>query len=170
MKKYKGTLIALLLVLVIAFMFIFKEKEKMSNIEYTFSIIKPDAVSRHLESEINEIFAQNGLEVVAFKPMTMTVEQASEFYAEHKGRPFYNSLVEYMTSGPVVVQVLKGQNAITKNREVMGATNPKDAAPGTIRAQFAESIDRNSVHGSDSPESAKREISMFFDYNEVTSK
>lgn len=138
--------------------------------EYTFSIIKPDATSRGLTKEINTLFTDKGLVVVEQKTIRMTKKQAQEFYIEHKNRPFYDSLVEYMTSGPIVVQVLKGKNAIKLNREIMGATNPKDAAPGTIRALYAESLDRNSVHGSDSPEAAKREISMFFDYKEVTSK
>ncbi|MEQ9115333.1 MAG: nucleoside-diphosphate kinase [Rickettsiales bacterium] len=138
--------------------------------EYTFSIIKPDAMSRGITKEINKHFTDKSLEVVAQKVTTMTKEQAKEFYIEHKERPFYDSLVEYMTSGPITVQVLKGKDAIKLNREIMGATNPQDAAPGTIRAKYAESLDRNSVHGSDSPEAAKREISMFFDYEEVTKK
>lgn len=142
----------------------------MDKTEYTFSIIKPDATSRNLTTEINEYFTKNGIEIVAQKTIRMSKEQAEEFYAEHKDRPFFGSLVEYMTSGPIVVQVLKGKNAIKRNREIMGATNPADAASGTIRATYAESIDRNSVHGSDSPESAKREISMFFNYDEVTAK
>ena len=136
--------------------------------EYTLSIIKPDAMERHLAKEINDIFERNGLTIVAQKEMHLTEGDAGEFYAEHKGRPFYNDLVMYMSSGPVMVQVLAGDEAIKKNREIMGTTNPKDAAPGTIRALYAESIDRNSVHGSDSAQSAKREIGFFFNYDEVT--
>ena len=113
-------------------------------------------------------FTKNGLEVVTQKKLTLTTEQAQEFYAEHKERPFFNDLVAYMTSGEVMTQVLAGENAIAKNREIMGATNPADSAEGTIRAKYGESIDRNSVHGSDSPTSAKREISLFFDYDELT--
>ena len=140
----------------------------MNRDQYTLSIIKPDATSRNLTSKINQYFIDNGLRVVAQKTITLTRDQAEEFYAEHKARPFYNDLVTYMISGPVVVQVLAGKDAIAKNREVMGATNPANAAPGTIREKFAESIERNSVHGSDSAEAAKREISFFFNYDEVT--
>lgn len=136
--------------------------------EYTLSIIKPDATERNLTQKINEIFNKNGLTVVEQKEVHLTRKDAEEFYAEHKERPFYNDLVEYMISGPVVIQVLAGNDAIKKNRDVMGATNPKDAAPNTVRALYGESIDRNSVHGSDSPQSAKREISFFFNYDEVT--
>jgi nucleoside-diphosphate kinase len=131
--------------------------------EYTLSIIKPDAMERNIEDEINELFTKNNLEIVAQKKITLSKEQAENFYAEHIGRPFFNDLVEYISSKEVLVQVLAGENAIAKNREIMGATNPKDAKPGTIRAEYGESIDRNSVHGSDSPESAKREINFFFD-------
>lgn len=137
--------------------------------EYTLSIIKPDATSRDLVEEINQIFLDNGLEVVAQKKFTLTQKQAEEFYLEHKDRPFYRDLVNYMTSGEVVVQVLAGENAVIKNREVMGATNPANAKPGTVRAEYGESMERNSVHGSDSLNSAKREISFFFDYNKITS-
>jgi nucleoside-diphosphate kinase len=136
--------------------------------EYTLSIIKPDAKERNLVKEINALFEANGLKIVAQKEMTLSKEQASAFYAEHKARPFYNDLVEYISSGPVVVQVLAGEDAIKKNRDIMGATNPKDAAQGTVRALYAQSIDRNSVHGSDSPQSAEREIKFFFNYNEIT--
>lgn len=138
--------------------------------EYTLSIIKPDATARNLTADINNIFINNGLEVVAQKEMVLTEKQAQEFYIEHKDRPFYDELVEYMTSGPVVVQVLAGKNAIAKNREIMGATNPQNAEEGTIRNLFAESLSRNSVHGSDSEKAAEREIDFFFDYNEVTNK
>lgn len=138
------------------------------SLEYTFSIIKPDATARGLTNDINQLFIDAGLRVVVQKDLTLTQEQAEQFYAEHSARPFFASLVEYMTSGPVVVQVLAGENAIARNREIMGATNPANAEPGTIRAEFAESIERNSVHGSDSPEAAKREISFFFDYEAVT--
>ncbi len=149
---------------------IFLVSKYMDRDEYTLSIIKPDATSRNLTSEINEYFINNGLRVVEQKATTLTRAQAEEFYAEHKARPFYNDLVEYMISGPVVVQILSGKDAIAKNREIMGATNPANAIPGTIREKFAESVERNSVHGSDSAESAKREISFFFNYDEVTNK
>lgn len=131
-------------------------------IERTFSIIKPDAVAKNVIGQIVARFEAAGLQVVASRMERLTVEKASGFYAEHEGRPFFEDLVNYMSSGPVIVQVLEGEGAIAKNRELMGATNPKEAAPGTIRADFAESIDANAVHGSDSPESAAREISYFF--------
>ena len=131
-------------------------------IERTFSIIKPDATKRNLTGKIIDRFEQAGLRVVASKRIHMTREQAEGFYGVHKERPFFNDLCTFMTSGPVVVQVLEGENAIAKNREVMGATNPADAAPGTIRADFAESIEANSVHGSDAPETAAEEIKFFF--------
>jgi len=138
--------------------------------QYTLSIIKPDATARNLTADINNLFTNNGLEVVAQKEMVLSEKQAQEFYIEHKDRPFYAELVEYMTSGPVVVQVLAGKNAIAKNREIMGATNPQNAEEGTIRKLFAESLSRNSVHGSDSEKAAEREIDFFFDYNEITNK
>ncbi|MCH9753855.1 MAG: nucleoside-diphosphate kinase [Alphaproteobacteria bacterium] len=138
--------------------------------EYTLSIIKPDATARNLTGDINKFFTDKGLKVVAQKELTLSEEQAKNFYLEHKERPFYDGLVSYMTSGPVVVQVLAGENAIAKNREIMGATNPENAEAGTIRKEFAESLERNSVHGSDSETSAKREIEFFFDYNEITNK
>lgn len=131
-------------------------------IERTFSIIKPDATKRNLTGKIISKFEDAGLRVVASKRIQMTQAQAEGFYAVHKERPFYGDLCSYMVSGPVVVQVLEGENAIAKNREVMGATNPADAAPGTIRAEFAESIEANSVHGSDAPETAAEEIKFFF--------
>ena len=131
-------------------------------IERTFSIIKPDATKRNLTGKIVDRFEEAGLRIVASKRIHMTREQAEGFYGVHKERPFFNDLCSFMTSGPVVVQVLEGENAIAKNREVMGATNPKDAAPGTIRADFAESIEANSVHGSDAPETAAEEIKFFF--------
>ena len=131
-------------------------------IERTFSIIKPDAVAKNVIGEIISRFENNDLRIVASKMVHLTREQAGEFYAVHKERPFYNDLVEYMTSGPVVVQVLEGENAIMKNREIMGATNPAEAAPGTIRADFAASIEENAVHGSDAPETAVQEIAFFF--------
>lgn len=130
--------------------------------EYTLSIVKPDATKRNLIGNILTLLETAGLKVVAQKMIKLTSEQAQLFYAEHKERPFFNDLVKYMTSGPVVVQVLKGDNAIAKNREIMGATNPKDAKNGTIRKLYAESIEANCVHGSDSPNSAAREISIFF--------
>jgi len=131
-------------------------------IERTFSIIKPDATKRNLTGKIIDRFESNGLRIIASKRIHMTREQAGGFYAVHKERPFFNDLVDFMVSGPVVVQVLEGENAIAKNREIMGATNPAEAAEGTIRKDFAESIDANSVHGSDAPETAAEEIKFFF--------
>ena len=131
-------------------------------IERTFSIIKPDAVAKNVIGKIYSRFESNGLKVVASKMLHMSKEQAGGFYAVHKERPFYNDLVEFMTSGPVMVQVLEGENAILKNREIMGATNPAEAAEGTIRADFAETVDENAVHGSDAPETAAQEIEYFF--------
>ena len=131
-------------------------------LERTFSIIKPDATRRNLTGKIVAKFEDGGLRVVASKRIPMTRKQAEGFYAVHKERPFFGELVDFMISGPVVVQVLEGQNAIARNREIMGATDPKKAAPGTIRADFAESIGENSVHGSDAPETAKEEIAFFF--------
>ncbi|MDH5470505.1 MAG: nucleoside-diphosphate kinase [Gammaproteobacteria bacterium] len=131
-------------------------------IERTFSIIKPDAVEKNVIGEIISRFEKNGLRVIASKMVHLSKEQAGEFYAVHKERPFYNDLVDYMTSGPVVVQVLEGENAVLKNREIMGATNPADADPGTIRKDFATSIEENAVHGSDAPETAAQEIEFFF--------
>jgi len=131
-------------------------------IERTLSIIKPDATRRNLTGQINAKFEAAGLRVVAQRRVRLTRAQAEGFYAEHKARPFFGSLCDFMTSGPVVLQVLEGENAIAKNREVMGATDPAKAAAGTIRKDFAESIEANSVHGSDSPASAAREIGYFF--------
>jgi len=131
-------------------------------IERTFSIIKPDAVAKNVIGKIYSRFEQAGLSIVAARMLHLTREQAGEFYAVHKERPFYNDLVDFMTSGPVVVQVLEGENAIARNREVMGATNPKEAAAGTIRADFAETVDENAVHGSDAPETAAVEMAFFF--------
>jgi nucleoside-diphosphate kinase len=139
-------------------------------VERTFSIIKPDAVARNLVGQIIARFENNGLEVVAAKMVRLSKEQAGGFYAEHKARPFYGDLVAYMTSGPVVVQVLEGEDAVARNRQLMGATNPKDAEPGTIRADFAESVEANAVHGSDSPASAEREIAFFFEPAEIHSR
>jgi nucleoside-diphosphate kinase len=136
-------------------------------IERTFSIIKPDATERNLTGKIIDKFESAGLRVVASKRIRMTREQAEGFYAVHKDRPFFGELVEFMMSGPVVVQVLEGEDAIAKNREVMGATNPAEAAPGTIRAEFARSIGENSVHGSDAPETAAQEIKFFFTDEEI---
>ncbi len=135
--------------------------------EQTLSIIKPDAVKKGVIGKILDRFESNGLRVAAIKKLQLTKEQAGEFYAVHKDRPFFGELVEFMTSGPVVVSVLEGENAVAKNRELMGATNPKEAAPGTIRADFAESIDANAVHGSDSLENAKNEIAFFFAKSEI---
>ncbi len=136
-------------------------------IERTFSIIKPDAVAKNVIGEIVSRFEKNGLRIVAMKMLHLSKEQAEGFYAVHKERPFFNDLVSFMISGPVVVQVLEGENAVLKNRELMGATNPAEAAPGTIRADFAESIDENAVHGSDAPETAKEEIAFFFSEDEI---
>lgn len=135
--------------------------------EQTFSIIKPDAVQRNLIGKILQRLEANGLEVVASKMVRLTSEQAESFYAEHKGREFYEPLVDYMLSGPIVVQVLQGEDAIAKNREVMGVTDPQKAAEGTIRKDFALSVRENSVHGSDSPESAAREMAFFFTPDEI---
>lgn len=131
-------------------------------IEQTISIIKPDAVAKNVIGQIYTRFENAGLKIVAAKMLHLTKEQAEGFYAVHKERPFFNDLVAFMTSGPVMVQVLEGENAVAKNRELMGATNPKNAEPGTIRADFADSIDENAVHGSDSLENAKIEIAYFF--------
>jgi len=137
------------------------------TVERTLSIIKPDAVAKNVIGEIVARFEQAGLEIVAAKMLQLTQEQAEGFYAEHKGRPFFDSLVAFMTSGPVVVQVLQGEGAILQNRTLMGATNPQEAEAGTIRADFAQSIDANAVHGSDSPTSAEREVAYFFDASEI---
>ena len=131
-------------------------------VERTLSIIKPDAVAKNVIGKIYSRFEENGLKVIAAKMAWLSPQEAGEFYAVHKERPFYADLVKFMTSGPVMVQVLEGENAITKNRDLMGATDPKKAAPGTIRADFAESIDANAVHGSDGPDTAKVEIAFFF--------
>ena len=135
--------------------------------EKTLSIIKPDAVAKNVIGKIIDRFESNGLRIAAMKKIKLTKEDAAKFYEVHKQRPFYNDLCEYMSSGPVVVMVLEGENAIAKNRELMGATNPKEAAPGTIRADFAESIEANAVHGSDSLENAKKEIAFFFAEREI---
>ena len=136
-------------------------------IQRTFSIIKPDATNRNLTGAINTIFEKSGLRIVAQKRIQMTVAQAETFYAVHSERPFFGELVEFMTSAPVVVQVLEGENAVTHHREVMGATNPAEAAEGTVRKEFALSIGENSVHGSDSEENAAIEIAQFFSGNEI---
>ena len=139
-------------------------------IEKTLSIIKPDAVGKNIIGKIISRFEDNGLCVVAGKLIQLNDEMASGFYAEHDGKPFFNDLKNFMTSGPVFVQVLQGDSAIQKNRELMGATNPQEASAGTIRADFAQSIDANAVHGSDSVESAKREIEYFFSSEEILNK
>jgi nucleoside-diphosphate kinase len=136
-------------------------------IERTLSIIKPDATRRNLTGAINDRFEKAGLRIIAQKRMRLTQDLAERFYAVHAQRPFYRSLVTFMTSGPVVVQVLEGEDAVAKNREVMGATDPAKADPGTIRKDFAESIEANSVHGSDSPENAAQEIAFFFAQAEI---
>lgn len=135
--------------------------------EITLSIIKPDAVAKSVIGQINARFENAGLRIVAAKMMHLSKKQAEEFYAIHKERPFFNGLVSFMSSGPVMVQVLEGNNAVIKNRDIMGATNPKDAAAGTIRADFADSIDHNAVHGSDSADNAKQEIAFFFKPEEI---
>ena len=135
--------------------------------EMTLSIIKPDAVAKNVIGKIEQRFEDAGLKIVASKMLHLSVEKAQGFYAEHEGKPFFNALVEFMTSGPVIVQVLAGENALMLNRELMGNTNPKEADAGTIRADFAESIDANAVHGSDSPVSAQREIAYFFESTEI---
>ena len=139
-------------------------------IERTFSIIKPDAVAKNVIGEIVSRFEAAGLRVVASRMEHLTLDKAKGFYAEHDGKPFFEDLVSYMSSGPVIVQVLEGEGAIMKNRELMGATNPKEAAPGTIRADFAESIDANAVHGSDAPETAKEEVAFFFESSDIYSR
>ncbi len=136
-------------------------------LERTFSIIKPDATRRNLTGKINARFEEAGLRIIAQRRIWMTQRQAETFYGVHRERPFFQSLVTFMTSGPVVVQVLEGDNAIARNREIMGATNPANAAAGTIRKDFAESVEANSVHGSDSPENAAIEIAYFFAGNEL---
>ncbi|MBX2809826.1 MAG: nucleoside-diphosphate kinase [Cellvibrionaceae bacterium] len=137
------------------------------TVERTLSIIKPDAVAKNVIGEILARFEQAGLQIVAAKMLHLSREQAEGFYAEHKERPFFGDLVTFMTSGPVVVQVLEGEGAVLKNRDLMGATNPQEAEAGTIRADFAQSIDANAVHGSDSPASAAREVGYFFQDDEI---
>jgi nucleoside-diphosphate kinase len=136
-------------------------------VERTLSIIKPDATRRNLTGKINARFEERGLRIVAQRRLQLSRQQAEEFYGVHRQRPFFNDLVAFMTSGPVVVQVLEGKNAVALNREIMGATNPANAAPGTIRKDFAESIEANSVHGSDSAENAKSEVAFFFSGTEI---
>lgn len=136
-------------------------------VERTLSIIKPDAVAKDVIGKIYSRFEDNGLRIVAAKMLRLSRTQAENFYAVHRERPFYGDLVAFMTSGPVLVQVLEGDNAIAGNREVMGATNPKDAKPGTIRADFAKTVDENAVHGSDAPETAAWEIDFFFTPDEI---
>lgn len=136
-------------------------------IERTLSIVKPDAVAKNVIGEIYSRFEKAGLKIIAAKMLHLSREQAEGFYAVHKERPFFNDLVKFMTSGPIIVQVLEGENAIQANRELMGATNPKDAASGTIRADFAENVESNAVHGSDAPETAMVEIDYFFNPAEI---
>ena len=135
--------------------------------EQTLSIIKPDAVAKNVIGKIIDRFESNGLRITAMKKIKLTKEDAAKFYEVHKEKPFFNDLCDYMSSGPIVVIVLEGENAVTKNRELMGATNPKEAKPGTIRADFAESIKANAVHGSDSLENATKEITFFFSKREI---
>ena len=139
-------------------------------IERTFSIIKPDAVAKNVIGQIYSRFEANGLQIVAAKMLHLTKAQAEGFYAEHSERGFFNDLVAFMISGPVIMQVLEGENAVLKHREIMGATNPKEAAAGTIRADFANSIDENAVHGSDALETAAREIAYLFSANELCAR
>jgi nucleoside-diphosphate kinase len=139
-------------------------------LERTLSIIKPDAVAKNVIGEIYSRFEKAGLKIIAAKMKKLTREEAEGFYAVHRERPFFRALVDFMLSGPVMIQVLEGENAIARNRELMGATNPKEAAPGTIRADFAESIDANAVHGSDGPDTARAEIAFFFAECELTSR
>ena len=139
-------------------------------VERTFSIVKPDAVAKNLVGEIYSRFERNGLMILAAKMLRLSEEQAQGFYVEHAGRPFYDDLVAYMTSGPVVVQVLEGESAVALNRKLMGATNPLEADPGTIRADFAETLEANAVHGSDSAASAVREIAYFFSDEEICTR
>ena len=139
-------------------------------IERTISIVKPDAVGKNVIGKIYSRFEDNGLRIVAAKMKHLSVREAQEFYAVHKERPFYDSLVAFMTSGPVMIQVLEGENAVAKNRELMGATNPAEAAPGTIRADFAESLSVNAVHGFDSLENAAIEIAYFFSQSEICTR
>lgn len=140
------------------------------TIERTISIVKPDAVAKNVIGKIYDRFESNGLKIVAAKMKHLSKEEAEGFYAVHKERPFFGDLVAFMTSGPVMIQVLEGENAVAKNRELMGATNPKEAAAGTIRADFAESIDANAVHGSDSAENAAIEIAFFFKEDEICAR
>jgi len=139
-------------------------------IERTFSIIKPDAVAKNVIGEIYSRFEKNGLKIIAAKMLHLTQAQAEGFYAEHSERGFFKDLISFMISGPVMMQVLEGENAVLKHREIMGATNPKEAAAGTIRADFAASIDENAVHGSDAAETAKREIAFFFSDDEICAR
>ena len=139
-------------------------------IERTLSIIKPDAVAKNIIGEIYRRFEHAGLKIIAARMLHLSRQQAEAFYAVHKARPFYKDLVTFMTSGPVMVQVLEGENAVLHHRDVMGATNPADAAPGTIRADFASSVEENAVHGSDAAETAKQEIAFFFEPNEICAR
>ncbi len=134
----------------------------MSNLEQTLSIIKPDAVERDLNEKIKSIFTKNNLKIKEEKKIHITKEEAAEFYKVHQTKPFYDDLCSYLSSGPIIVMILEGKNAVIENRNIMGATNPKDAEPGTIRKLYGVSIDKNSVHGSDSVENAKKEIEFFF--------
>lgn len=140
------------------------------SVERTFSIVKPDAVAKNVIGQIYARFEAAGLQIIASKMLHLSTDQAGAFYAVHRERPFYKDLVAYMSSGPVMVQVLEGENAIARNREIMGATNPANANPGTIRADFATSVEANAVHGSDAPETAAQEIAFFFSTSELHSR
>ncbi len=139
-------------------------------VEQTFSIIKPNAINKNAVGPIITKFEENGLKIAAAKMVRLTQQQCEEFYAEHKERPFFGELVSFMTSGPVMLMCLSGENAVAKNREIMGATNPEEAADGTIRKLYGDNVGENAVHGSDSAESAKRELGLFFEDNEIVNK
>jgi nucleoside-diphosphate kinase len=153
-----------------AYYVVFSQEPYKMAVERTFSIVKPDAVAKNHIGDIYSRFEKGGLRIIASKMLHLSKEQAEGFYAVHKERPFFNDLVQFMTSGPVMVQVLEGENAIARNRELMGATNPQQAAAGTIRADFAQTVDENAVHGSDGPDTAKQEIAFFFTEDEICAR
>jgi nucleoside-diphosphate kinase len=153
-----------------AYYVVFSQEPYKMAVERTFSIVKPDAVAKNHIGDIYSRFEKGGLRIIASKMLHLSKEQAEGFYAVHKERPFFNDLVQFMTSGPVMVQVLEGENAIARNRELMGATNPQQADAGTIRADFAQTVDENAVHGSDGPDTAKQEIAFFFTEDEICAR